>query len=435
MARMRSPEGELFEVPDGQSVRAAEARGWTPERVLSPGQVAGPAANTRRFMRAIPYVTGAAGSLLPPPFGGMAGATGGGLLGRAAELQLAGEMPRDAASIVRQIAPAGIEQAALQAPASALSAASGPLIGLRGIARERAVAQALKEVNAPRAAARSVKTQELARRVPEATAARRAAAAATKAKIGATKGQISVRDLTDWIVANREARFNVKAPPKVRAAIEKDVRGRVAAVLPKFTGRVVGGRRDVFDLPTSQIGKQAFDDIVRNLHSGIEGGIKAKPSIDLDIADAWRGLLEQKVPGVRELNEATKAAIKTEQSLKRAQRAMPTEQAHQLRTQELDAATRERVLAQRSANPLQLFKGIPVRGGFARPGLSLRPGTFSEALGKIGEFGPTAAVQAPAAILPRLAAMLIALQQEQQPVFDDGTMPPDTLLNQPGGQR
>lgn len=427
MAKMRSPEGRLYEVPDTQ-VSAAASRGWTPEGVLSPGQIGGPAANTRRFMRAIPFATGAAGGMI----GGIPGATIGGLLGRVGELELAGERPQDVSSAIRAIAPSGIEQGALEMPAAALRAAAGPLIALRGWARDRAVRQALKEVNAPRAAARATKTTELGQRLPEATAARQAAAAATKAEVAGTQGQITVRELADWIVANREARFNVQASPKVRKAIERDIRTRLAVVLPKFTGRVVSGSRDVFDLPTSQVGKQAFDDIVRSLHSGIEGGVKAKPSIDLDIADAWRGLLEQRVPGIKELNQTTKAAIRTEQSLKKLQKNLPTEQAQQVRGRELDAATSARVLAQRSANPFQLFKGIPVRGGFARPGLSLRPGTFSEALGRLGELGPTMPVQATAASLPRMLALLGALQQEQPGMFnyDDGTMPPDTLRDE-----
>jgi len=389
----------------------------TPRGAMTPEQMFGPRAMTNRWLRVLPFLTGAGGAILPPPFGGIAGATGGGMLGSAMERGLAGQSLNLADPNVRMdIERAGINQGLLQAPASAIGKVGGGLMGLRDWSRNRAVGQAIKEINEPMVAGRAAKRAALAKEVPAASAARQQAAAATKAEIASSPATFGDNEVADRIIAEREARFGVTASPKVRQQIRLDVARRHASVLPRHTGRLIGrGKAGQYDAPTAQIAKQAFDDLVRAAHTGVEGGIRPKPGIDMDIANAWRSLIEERIPNVGELNQATRGAIKAEQSVKKLQKGMPTEEAARVRMQERDAATRAKVLANRSANPITLMRGLVRPGQMVTPGFGYRPGTATEFGGKVGEMLASAPAEGTAFALPRgLALYLEMLRQQQQ---------------------
>ena len=62
-------------------------------------------------------------------------------------------------------------------------------------------------------------------------------------------------------------------------------------------------------------------------------------------------------------------------------------------------------------------KGLPVRGGIARPGITLRPGTFSELGGRVGSALASAPAEHTAFYAPRTLALLLQLiQQSDQPL-------------------
>jgi hypothetical protein len=261
-----------------------------------------------------------------------------------------------------------------------------------------------------------------------ATATRVAAADATNAEISAATGQtISAKDIANKIISDREARWGVAASPKVRAQIRKDVARRIPKVLAGHTGRLISGRSGSFDMPTSQIGKQAFDDLVRAAHTGKESGIVPRPALDMDIANTWRALIEERVPAVDALNQTTRAAIRTERPLLRMQKNQPTDEVAALRQLAREKRMEAKILAERSANPFQMYRGLPKPGHVAVPGVSIRPGTLAELGGKIGEVLGHKASKAAMFYGPRAIAAADLINQLN---FNSGTMPPDTLRNE-----
>ena len=373
----------------------------------------------------------AIGALRGAPLGPW-GMVGSGLLGAAmggAGMEAARETMVGEPISPGAIAGQGVEQALMQAPAAAIGPAGRGLQGIRAWARNKAIRQAVKEVNEPLIAGRAAKKAALVQEVPAAVAERQAAAAATKAEIAGAKGDITAADLAERIIAQRESRFGVQVTPKVRAQIINDVKMRLARVIPTYTGRLISGKKPVFDMPTSQIGKQAFDDLVRAVHTGKEGGIRPKPNIDLDIADAWRSLIEDRVPNVAALNRVTAAAIREEVGVKKLQKAIPSGRAARVGMQARDAATAARVLAQRTWNPLRLVRQIPTEGNVAAPTIGYRPGTLAEMGGKIGTGFRSVPAEQLAFWIPRAVAAYgeFIRQQEQEQPNPFGT-PPQSFL-------
>ena len=378
-----------------------------------------------QIAKALPEGFGMAGQFAPGPWsipasaalGSLGEATGQAMLGQSLD--------------PRRIGAAGMEQGKAATLGLGLGFGAGlagkGLMKLRGVARGRAVRQAVGESDKATMAKRQAKAGELQRRIPAASQARSEAAAATKAAVAATPGEVTIKDVAERIIAAREQRAGVQVSKNVRQQIVNDVRRRFAVVLPKYSGRVLKGSSTVFDLPTAQFAKQSFDDLVRAAHTGKEGGVRPRPGDDLDIANALRELMEERVPEIAGLNKTTQAALRRESSLKRMQRGTPDPEAAAVRDAERRAGVEAKVLAGRSANPLRMFSGIPVRGGMATPGISFRPGTLSEFGGVIGQGLASQGAQRGFQSSPQALALLAALMQPPNDPFSQFYAPPDAL--------
>jgi len=435
------------------------AQNALPVGVRAPGEVFGPQATTRRALRAIPYLTGAVGGALTAPIGaGIPGATIGGMVGKAAELAIAGERPPSAVEGLRTIGGEGIEQGLLQAPSALVGPAARGLMGLRDLARTRAVGQAVKELRAISSAREAA--NPLAKRIelaiersragaqardigPRVEAAlqkargqRMAAGKVVSQTIEQGQGNITIGDLTDHIVAKQQATFRgAKYSPPDRTRLARDIRERIREVAQEKSLGALKGNKLVFDLEESQHLKRAFQTTKRGAFNALSRGVRPNPDLDIALADAWKELIEQRAPGVQQANQAARTAIRREQRLTATKAGLPTEEekalkqaqrevsmrarepalraAGRARQRESEAALAARVLAQRSAIPFRTYSGIPVRGGVATPGLSLRPGTILEALGKLGEGVGSRAGRETAFYGPRIAALLKRLQEEE----------------------
>jgi hypothetical protein len=380
------------------------------------GERFGPRAGSRRAISAaralLPFAGGAAGAILGGRIAGRpgaaagrglgargglalarllgetAGAAGGGMAGAAGAAGLEGRVVGG-----QELAAAAGRQAALQAPASAIGLGAGGALALRSAMRARSTRQAIEEARQmARAGDIGPDIEQALARVSSERAAAAAAveqhiqAVAKAGAAGRAAPEITVRDLVEHLIGQQRQRFHGVGFTKAdRLRLARDVRERLREVAGEQTLGALRGNRLSYSLPEAQAFKRAFQVLKRSQFDAASRGIRPRPGLDLGLASAWKELIEQRAPGVGPLNQALQGALRREQRLKKMLVSQPTAELRDIvqgrREREVAAA----VLAGRSSSPLKIYAGVPVRGGLAIPGVAIKPGHVSEALGAIGE--------------------------------------------------
>lgn len=391
-------------------------------------QMMSPQAATQRWLRLGPYIGGAAGALaIRNPRGAglgaeaaagllqMLGAYGGGAVVQGAADKLGGTMAQDYKQQAARMNAAGLQQLLLQAPASLTGIIGEGLVGLRGAMRGKAIRQAQTKYVSEEAGKYRAERQALRHELRQAGNEVRAASGNTAAAIKASPDRVTLQELADRVIQNRLQRLppGATASPRMRRQVMKDMLQVVRDVNDTYARRV-GTVQNVWDMENSQWLKQNIDALTRATREGQAAGVRAKPTDLVDAGDALRSLIEEKVPAVEELNRVTQAALKEQKPLQKRAAKMTPIRRESVRIAKGAEGVKQQVLANRSANPFQMFRGIPVRGGMATPGVSLRPGTFSEFGGKIGEGLASAPAEQTMQWTPRAFAMFMEWMKAQE---------------------
>lgn len=327
----------------------------TPAEVgaMSPEEMFGPRGMTRRFSRAIPYVAGMGGAMLGGlrgPMGARAGAVIGGGAGRAAERALFNE-PQSAADILG----AGAEQGGLETVAQliggipgAISKGAGRMSGfLKGRAAEQAV------VRSRAANAAGDMSADIAKAIPEARASRQAAGADISHTLKANAGAdvVTLKEVIDDVLAKTP-----DLPDAAKKRLLKDMREEFRAVIPEFTRGGMSGREVTFNIGDANHAKRAFDIAARKAHKDAAAGVFGNPDLRRDISNAFRSLIEDRVPAMRGLNARYQDARIEDQGLRKMERGQPTGRVGDIRQ-----LRRERIAAALAQLPGE--GGLPVDVG------------------------------------------------------------------------
>lgn len=403
-----------------------------PPGVAPPGEMFGPEATFRRTLRAAPFAAGLAGGMVGGPVGaGLAGGAtqavieaspyGGPRTGARVPLMLPGlppleglQVPAEALGRVEQAA--GL-QAGLELPGLALGAASRVLGRFGGRLRGRTAQKAVEKVQAV-ARARDIRQPlESAARVTQ--AAREAAGGATAQAIEkATPAapRTTVEDIVDMVVNKRQETLKRPLDAVHRRQLEAETRKTVRRVAKEFSlgthggGGPGGGARLHFDFGEVNVLKRAFQRQGGNraAYAAAERGVVLNPTLDRDIAGSLKSYTERVVPELRDLNRATQAAIREEQGVRRLQAAQPTEPVRRLRAGQQEAVARTLALQPSGESLIGFHAGLP-------PGVTIRAGRGAELSEGVSRVLGHPAVGQLARYSPRLAALMLALGQEEQP--------------------
>lgn len=317
-----------------------------PAGAMSPEEMYGPRGMTRRFSRAIPFAAGMVGAVL----GGMAGPTGarvgsvlGGAGGRIAERALFNE-PQS----VRDVLSAGAEQGVLETSGQLIAGVPGSVSKaagkLSGFMKGRAATQAVARSRAANAAGDM--SADISRELPRAKAERRHAGMAIERTLKENEGQapITLKEVIDEVLAGAER--NGRLPDEARKKMLKDMREEFRSVIPEFTRGGMSGREVTFKMGDANYAKRAFDIAARQSHEQAAKGVYGNPDLRRDISNAFRSIIEKRIPEMGPLNERYQAARLEDQSLRKMARSQSTGRVGALRQ-----TRRERVAAALSQLP------------------------------------------------------------------------------------
>lgn len=407
------------------SFEARRAAGQ-PEPGPEAGQVFGPEPTIRRAGRAIPFITGALGSMVPGGYG-IPGATVGGMAGKAIEKAAFGE-PQD----LRQTLESGVEQAAVQAPAAALGVLAKGLIGARTASRIKAE-KTIRDVEAAVRGAQET-GPEVSRELARAEQVRRAAGSRAEGALAATPTKVRLssvaRDISGITGQSPGAvlkRLRRRIPELIAdypdgATLARKVRasaGRVSTLVsPSGTRITKRAASDVhFTAQEANMIKRAFQASARAPLEQKGKGMLPPPRLDLMAARSFRRQIGEAVAGtgvdIHQLNRETKAAIAEFRALAReSQRLQATAPVRAIRAESRVRGKVARDLAERSPNLLRVIVGVPAHG-VAGPKIAPQPKNFAEFLGRTGEkIGPK--TKTVAWLTPRILDMMRTYAQAEK---------------------
>lgn len=426
-------------------------KGWAPEGFVPDTtglgaaqgflrEVSSPAGMESRWLRAVPYVAGAAGGVA----GGIAGATIAGMGGKLLEQGMTGRLPKSPKEAVDTVGGAGIQQGGLEAGGQLLGA--GARLAGRGLGK---AAEMVETRAGNAAAAKTVKaiaakdvTKDVAARLPALEADRVAAAGRTSDALtsadAAGARPITSKEVADRIVAKQAARFPDKATPAYRSYMRSVVKRRIDEVLNEYSlGAIKPPAKPVasglvdeygvpvpapraepvkFDLSEANFAKQSFQTNSKAELNSQSRGIAHKPGLDRAIANAYKDAIEHRVPEARDLNQQTKGIIQDIQGVRKIDNTNHSPSAAAIR------ANRDVRVARTLATTPGPSELASIHLGLS-PGVRLAPPRLAQFLSGTGRALGSRAVSAVAGQTPRAAASLYDLARPS-PFF---LSPTDTL--------
>jgi hypothetical protein len=211
--------------------------------------------------------------------------------------------------------------------------------------------------------------------------------------------KITIKDVVDNIVAQREARLGRPMNAAARSRLTSEVRGTVKKVWGPFMAGTATGREVVFDVAEANAAKRAFAATPRSAsgRAAREVGKRPPPEIADEIEVAFRDLVEQRLPSIVPLNRTYQQVAGELQDVSRFAKRTRSDTVRQL--QQLMNERRAATAATTPGDATMLgFSGLP-------PGMEFRMPRTARIIELLGQFGGGRAARAGIPQVPRLGSL------------------------------
>jgi hypothetical protein len=246
-------------------------------------------------------------------------------------------------------------------------------------------------------------------RVPLATLeARGAAAGSSRTAAGQAKedalsvvqGEVTVGEIVKR-VRGALAAGPLKTAPD-RGQLQKKVLARLESVLEQAGAGAINPRKKVFNIREADWAKTAFDRSARAAHTQTAKGVGHDPELDQMISNAWREAVEERVPGIGDINARYHAARQSDQAFRKRvmrERDPGFQQMRSMKDVAEDQAIREETMQ-------------PGKGGIFNPsvgmgGVWFHPPKLGALLERSSEFLQNPKVQGAGRFSPSLINLLL----------------------------